>query len=238
MAPPGAKVSVLAEFFESRHAPSNFGLSGVLSSNATFSILLGQGNRNLDKAIKLFQGSKPAHPILVRWDADPLLDLVFSHEDCIAWRKGRGDAHFEQHECIDTKGVPLGIMNYDSNERADLVVRQDDKLVVWEAGEKGWITARHTLLEGITGRFYHSLYDVDRDGNNEVYLVSSTAGGPIIQAINGSNQPCILGEAAYWNRGTYSLRATDTNNDKVVDFVSSRSCAGCTSNHVLHTGRQ
>ena len=82
----------------------------AVPDEASFAILLGLGDRKFDSPKSLFQGSNPAFPILADWDGDTVVDLLFQHRDCTAWRKGDGQGGFAGHLCIGPRRVPIGVV--------------------------------------------------------------------------------------------------------------------------------
>ena len=161
---------------------------------------------------------------------------MFQHRDCTAWRKGDGKGGFSGHICIGPRRLPVGVVQGTSVNQRTLVVMSGQEVSRWTEGGGGYVSERDLLIGDVEGRNYGSLYDVDGDGQEEFYLVPDLKEGQVLRMATTDWQPCKLGPSPYWNRGNYGLAATELNGDGVVDFVSSRTCAGCTSNHILYTG--
>jgi hypothetical protein len=204
--------------------------------HASFVIRPGLDQRRFGEPVEIFQGSEPGAPLLEDWDGDGHQDLLFRHRDCIAWRKGNGTTSFAPHECLGPPKKPIGLVDVDGDGRAELIIHDERGLSAWSSGPRGWIEKRTRLFDQTPAHTFSSLADIDRDGREEVYVVEDSPGGSTYRWKVGESEPCRLGDAPYWNRGTYGLRATDFNGDKVLDFISARTCAHCTSNHILHRG--
>ena len=118
-----------------------------------------------------------------------------------------------------------------------LLVKGANQISRWFESGGGYVNEQ-PLLEAIHSQSYGSLYDVDGDGQQELYLVPDLSSGEVLRTTTAEWTTCNLGPAPYWNRGNYGVVATELNGDGVVDFVSSRTCAGCTSNHILYVGHR
>ena len=203
--------------------------------DASFALHRGTGNRSFEPAHTFFQGSRPSFPWLIDWDADGALDLLFTHLDCIAWRKGQGEGSFGPHACLGRSTIIKGVLDRDQDGLLELLVPTKGGLETWERDTGGWVGERRRLASLPPGRVHVSAADIDGKEGAEIYLLRPYTSPSVIRMTPPEWNPCALAQTRLPFE-LHAMTALDANSDGAVDFVGTRTCAGCTSNHLLYRG--
>lgn len=204
--------------------------------NAMFSLRFGTGSRSFGPHQELFQGSRPSFPMVLDWDNDGHQDVMFTHLDCLAWRRGRGDGTFAQHECLGDASRVHGVLK--EQGRTSVLVGVAGWLEQWTPGTDGWVIKNTRLVPLPKARVHVSMADIDSDGQNELYLFRSFTTPSLVRLQAPDWEPCVLADTVPLYVDLHTMKAVDVNEDGVVDFMGTRTCAGCTSNHVVYRGQR
>jgi len=205
---------------------------------AEIGVYLGSAGIQFERAEPLFQGGGLKRLLIADWDGDGNEDLIVHLVSCLAWRKGDGTGQFGRHECLsEVKLLVGGLWSQDSLE-ALLVESMDEETLLLRNDGTGWL-AKPELLKpkgnplrsserfsaDVAPEFFELLESSEPVQVKRHYRV----GGEWTACILATLQPDIRDSKEHPTLG-------DFNRDGALDVFLIRTCAGCTSNHVLLRG--
>ncbi len=212
---------------------------------ARLQILRGDGARRFATPQQLFQSGVAGWPLVLDWDGDGHADLALTLAACVAWRRGDGTGQFAPHQCLAPGPEVVGVA---------VVREQGSHEGLLLAGSAGWSVARADA-RGLMGEqepvfpaglaatldpLSASAWDEDRDGDDEIYAWADEPQAQVAVRATRSGTSwgaCALGRIAERRSGPLPRAGADYDGDGKVDFLRVRTCAGCTSNHVILRGR-
>ncbi len=206
-------------------------LIAALTDDNAFSLLLGRGDRRFRDRTSFFQGPSPTWPALIDLDRDGHLDLLFVEgKDRVAARQGRGDGTFAPHKTIwrGGPGAPVGLVG------------------AWQVGDETRLRVSvGTTLRDLAVSFHDAARTLETIAPPEPWtqwapapgadapppLIAVTLDARVLQRRDDGSW-CRLGTGIH-PRAWDTFRAYDLNRDGVPEILSTSTCAGCTSNHVI-----
>ena len=194
------------------------------------------------------QTGSPSWADLVDWDGDGVLDLMVQLEDCLAWRKGRGfrlapasigpgpngavpqQGRFHSpHECIDARARGGWAARASLPGLGEGVVAvRDGALQLLQRGKGVFVERRANLLADTKGLAF--LTRAGPDGVADAIHVRA-ADSDEVRRLDGAG-----GIACTFTAPREAAGFADFDRDGVLDAFGQRTCAFCTSNHVLWKG--
>jgi hypothetical protein len=189
------------------------------------------------------QAGTPSWGDLWDWDGDGRRDLLVQLSDCLAWRRGLGGAaglnptaavrsrrlFSAPHECLDMAAKGWSSLVDLDGLGAGVATVVGDRLELVRPGKGGWAGARTVLLEHLPERA-QLFTRTRRDGRADaLYLRRDDA---LVQ-LDGKD-----GFACEVKAPPEVAGLADLDDDGVLDGFGSRTCAMCTSNHLLLKGQR
>ncbi|NCG21027.1 MAG: protein kinase [Rhodobacterales bacterium] len=183
-----------------------------------------------------FQAGTPWAPHLFDYDGDGDDDVLLSlhgADSCLAWRENLGTA-YAPHRClIDV--IPSMFALGESATGIKMVSITEGVLSIRPLGGLGLATLERTLTSPDV-RLVPGVADVDRDGNDEVYLWRAQEAGPLVRVeMDSVATACRLGKIQHTSS---DLMPVDLDGDRIVDLVGWKGCEGCTSQHLILRGQR
>ncbi len=212
---------------------------------ARLQILPGLGGRTFGSPVELFQPGVAGWPLPIDWDGDGRLDLALSLAGCVAWRRSEGSTEFASHLCLAPSPGAIGAAAVHAvGERGGLLLAGSDGWWVVHADDRAMVGPKERVFgEELTGELdplSASAWDEDHDGNDEVYAWADEPQAQVVLRAtrrSGAWSACELGRIKERRNGPLPGAGADYDQDGKVDFLRARTCAECTSNHVILRGR-
>jgi hypothetical protein len=204
-------------------------------------ILLFKGgpDRALQEVARIFHGPAPAHIDLLDVDGDGHLDLLLEDaaQDCVAARRGDGRFGFAEGVCIRSPAMGVvglgrasGLLLTHAGPSPSLWASHLDGMA--PSGEREHVLDLPAIGPGVRLRTFAR--DVNGDGMDEIYVVlHAGTRARILRAERAEKgwTACRLTEGLKWDGLLADLQ--DINQDGRVDALGTRTCSGCSSNHVI-----
>lgn len=229
------------------------GLIDMVVTSADQSLIeirLGTHDELLPPHKTLFQGQQCINPLLLDWDGDGSLDLVITGLWGLLWRKGDGKGSFAPHQTITSKVLYSIVLKGDGQSKGRLLILRKNRLetIVHSRQTEGHLvlnsqelppeiagknsefrTPYKMKLIGTDGKTaLPQLWIWGRYGERDQFSLDWEAENPSFcrQIVLNDHIPAIIADIS------------DFNNDGAHDFLATRTCAGCTSNHVFIFGEE
>ncbi len=211
--------------------------------SAEVRVLPGKADRTFASYEEDMQAGTPSWGDLWDWDGDGHRDLLVQLSDCLAWRRGLGGAaglnptaavrsrrlFSAPHECLDMGAKVWSSLVDLDGVGAGVATLVGDRLDLVRPGKGGWAGARTTLLEHLPERA-QLFTRTRRDGRADaLYLRREDA----LLQLDGKG-----GFACEVKAPSEVAGLADLDADGILDGYGSRTCAMCTSNHLLLKGQR
>lgn len=203
------------------------------SDDAELAWLRGLGGRQLADPVASFQSDDPRHPQLIDWDGDGHLDLLVRLRECVAWRRGDGRGALAPHQCLTDMSPAISFSAGDlTGDGAPeiAVITREHRLQVWH-GRAGEVTHADDLGETPAN---DTRVVEDAEGQAVWAWTKSEATLGRWRLSEGAWRRCDGGPLPETTHHLYDDLG-DIDGNGTLDAVSTATCAGCTSNHILWT---
>ena len=212
---------------------------------ARLRILPGRQGRTFGAAVDIFQSGVAGWPLPLDWNRDGRQDLALTLTACVAWRRGDGDGEFAPHQCLAPGPGVVGVAVVRSEDSsAGLLLANSDGWWVVNPDARAMVGARETVfpatLAATLDPLSASAWDGDHDGHDEIYAWTDEPQAQVALRATGAAgtwSVCEIGRIDERRSGPLPRAGADYDGDGKVDFLRVKTCAQCTSNHVILRGR-